>query len=679
MGKSSTMGKRMSRLLLLFLAVLLLAPAMADAADRGIAIRQKLAAQSGVSVGAYRALIIGINDYQDDNIPDLETAAGDARAVADLLRTSYGFKDITLLLNRQASASTIQRQLRRLATGSKKADSVLIYYAGHGDLDRITHDGWWIPANARAQDPSTYLDNFIIQKYVKAIPARHVLLVADSCFSGSLFGSARAMPSIIDDKYYGNLYKEKSRWGMTSGNLTPVSDSGSGGHSAFAYQFIKALQQNHKPYVTPREIYQRIAPIISNNSDQMPITKPIRNADDQGGEFIFIRSDGGSSQATSGSGPAATSGPNRTALDMAYWNDVKGSNDANMLQLYLNKYPNGQFADIARLKIKKLGGAKLAMAGRPQKASAPQYALTIRVKPLDARIRILNIKPRYRAGIRLDPGDYHISVSRSGYVTRNEWIRLGRSDLTHEIALEKRTVSAAPAGSTSTVAGIEMVAIPSGSFSMGSNNGADDEKPVHSVHINSFKMSKYEITQSQWESVMGSNPSAYKGANRPVEQVSWDDIQIFLRKLNQKTGQHFRLPTEAEWEYAARAGTTTKYSWGDTASCDKASYDGGKGSSCYYMIGDDYRGTKPVGSFQPNSFGLYDMHGNVWEWVQDCYHVNYNDAPSNGSAWESGDCAKRVLRGGSWDDSPVGMRSANRFGYTTVDRGDLIGFRLVQD
>ncbi len=260
-----------------------------SASSRGIKVRENLEKRSGKSIGVYRALVIGINDYKDPRIPDLKTAVNDAKAVAGLLSSTYGFTEVKLLLDNQADGSSIQKSLRQLVSQSRKNDSVLIYYAGHGDLDKLTGDGWWIPQNATARDPFTYLENSTIQKYVKAIHARHVLLVADSCFSGTLFGEARDLPSVIDDKYYATLFKEKSRWGMTSGNLTPVTDRGAEGHSLFAYQFIKSLKDNQQPYLTPREIYQKIAPIISNNSEQMPITKPIRNADDRGGEFIFIR------------------------------------------------------------------------------------------------------------------------------------------------------------------------------------------------------------------------------------------------------------------------------------------------------------------------------------------------------------------------------------------------------
>jgi len=215
-----------------------------------------------------------------------------------------------------------------------------------------------------------------------------------------------------------------------------------------------------------------------------------------------------------------------------------------------------------------------------------------------------------------------------------------------------------------------MVTIPSGSFMMGSNEGSD-EQPVHRVHVDSFKMGKYELTQPLWQAVMGKNPSRFKGENRPVESVSWDDIQRFIGVLNEATGKHFRLPTEAEWEYAARAGSATKYSWGDSVGHNLANCDG-CGSQW------DNKRTAPVGSFSPNKFGLYDMHGNVWEWVQDRYHDSYNGAPSDGSAWESGNNSYRIVRGGSWHDTPDGLRSRLRMWIPPGHRNGIFGFRLVQ-
>jgi len=257
-------------------------------ADRGISVLQDLSHTSG-KLGAYRALIIGINDYKDEKIPDLQTAVSDAKDVAELLIKRYGFQ-VSLLLDQEATKEAIYRALRNLASSTKSDDSVLIYYAGHGDLDRTYNDGWWIPVDAEGGNPITYLDNIQVQKSMRNMNARHVLLISDSCYSGTLFGQSRAIPIAIDSKYYVNLYNEKSRWGMTSGNKTPVSDVGSGGHSVFAYQLLKELGKNEKPYISVQELCTRIAPIVSNNSEQTPLCRPIRDTGDQGGEFVFVAS-----------------------------------------------------------------------------------------------------------------------------------------------------------------------------------------------------------------------------------------------------------------------------------------------------------------------------------------------------------------------------------------------------
>ena len=276
-------------LIFLLISFFLLSELPVEAA-RGMLVVSDLSHKSG-KLGAYWALIIGINDYKDPKIPDLETAVKDARAMAELLCERYGFQ-VKLLLDRKATKEAIYQALRNLASSTKSDDSVLIYYAGHGDLDRTYDDGWWIPVDAKGGNPLTYLDNGQVQKALRSMKARHVLLISDSCYSGTLFGQARAMPPIIDDKYYLNLYNEKSRWGMTSGNKTPVSDRGTDGHSIFAYQLLKELSKNDKPYFSTQELYTRIAPIISNNSEQTPLCRPIRNTGDQGGEFVFIASSG---------------------------------------------------------------------------------------------------------------------------------------------------------------------------------------------------------------------------------------------------------------------------------------------------------------------------------------------------------------------------------------------------
>lgn len=230
--------------------------------------------------------------------------------------------------------------------------------------------------------------------------------------------------------------------------------------------------------------------------------------------------------------------------------------------------------------------------------------------------------------------------------------------------------------------GLEMMLIPGKTFIMGSPSNEpernDDEGPQHKVTVPSFYLGKYQVTQALWEAIMGTNPSNFKGANRPVEQVSWNEAVGFCQKLSEKIGKDYRLPSEAEWEYACRAGTTTPFYFGQTITPEIANYNGtstyGNGPK-----GEDRQQTTEVGSFPPNAFGLYDMHGNVWEWCQDHWHENFSGAPTNGSAWiEGGDNSRRVFRGGSWLNNPGLCRSASRSSFNpALLRDYLVGFRVA--
>jgi len=219
--------------------------------------------------------------------------------------------------------------------------------------------------------------------------------------------------------------------------------------------------------------------------------------------------------------------------------------------------------------------------------------------------------------------------------------------------------------------GMKFTLIPAGEFYMGSEE-YDEEKPVHKVKINNpFYLCTYPVTQREWEAVMDDNPSRFKGDDLPVEWFSWSDVQEFIRKLNEMEGtDKYRLPSEAEWEYACRAGTTTRYSFGDDESK--------LGDYGWYVDNSDNK-THPVGQKEHNPWGLYDMHGNVWEWVQDEWHVSYDGAPTDGSAWEVGDGAIRVARGGGWSCNTRGCRSAVRNLNDPRYRGGDLGFRLLQE
>jgi formylglycine-generating enzyme required for sulfatase activity len=229
---------------------------------------------------------------------------------------------------------------------------------------------------------------------------------------------------------------------------------------------------------------------------------------------------------------------------------------------------------------------------------------------------------------------------------------------------------------------LEMVQIPGGSFMMGSleseKGRTQDESPQHQVNVPGFSMGKFVVTQEQYQQIMGKNPSYFtqKGAKRPVEEVSWNNAVEFCQKLSQKTGREYRLPSEAEWEYACRAGTTTPFHFGETITTELANY---KGTSIYASEpkGKHLQRTTDLGSFPPNAFGLYDMHGNVWEWCQDDWHNNYSNAPKDGSGWTSQSGNTKVLRGGSWGNIPVYCRSAYRTYNALAYHYFNIGFRVV--
>ncbi len=244
---------------------------------------------------------------------------------------------------------------------------------------------------------------------------------------------------------------------------------------------------------------------------------------------------------------------------------------------------------------------------------------------------------------------------------------------------------------------LDMVRIPLGKFLMGASEGEEgaskDEYPQHSVTVAEFWIGKYVVTQAQWRAVtalekvdrdLNEAPSHFKGDNRPVERISWEDAMEFCQRLSRHSQKEYTLPSEAQWEYACRAGTTTPFHCGPTITTDWANYDGhgwtNEGTTYPGSYGSgpkgDYRQeTTPVEKFLPNSFGLYDMHGNVWEWCLDGWHEDYQGAPNDGSVWESSD-KRKILRGGSWSLNPADCRAAYRYRIGSDNRSNIIGFRV---
>ena len=228
----------------------------------------------------------------------------------------------------------------------------------------------------------------------------------------------------------------------------------------------------------------------------------------------------------------------------------------------------------------------------------------------------------------------------------------------------------------------KMVVIPAGTFQMGCVSGRDcyyDERRVHNVTISQpFALSRHEVTFDEYDRFAAAtgrglpDDAGWGRGRRPVVNVSWEDAQAYVSWLSSETGARYRLPSEAEWEYAARAGTETAYSWGNEIGSNRANCDG-----CGSQWDDEM--TAPVGSFGANAWGLHDMHGNVWEWVEDCRHDSYAGAPADGSAWTTGgNCGRRVYRGGSWVNDPRNLRAAYRVGFVAGGRFNALGFRVAR-
>jgi len=576
--------KRMLMVLSVLAAVLMAAPATAD--KRDLVAMPKVPAGSVAIGGEYWALIIGIDKYQ--HAPPLDSAVKDATAVREVLVARYGFsrRHVIELLDQQATGPNIQDALYRLTQEAGPEDSVFIYYAGHGQYDKDGRLGWWVPVEGKPQSPGTFITNAAIRDYIEGMKAKHVYLVADSCFSGTLFGKARAMPP-LNDKFFANLYASKSRWGLTSGGTEPVADSGKGGHSIFAYHLIKLLKENSEPYLVPSYIYGQIAPIIANNAEQTPRSEPLKNTGDEGGQFVFRLAMGTVAPKPSGGGAsAAKSDPAPSAALSQAEQELQALEEQERQADEQNKLAAVQ-QEIERKK-KQIEDKKKAVIEEA------------RVRPYDT------------------PGQTGREIT-------------GRD-------------------------GAPMVLVPAGEFLYGGYN--------QRLSLPAFYMDKYEITTSRYAKFLQetgrtrpeywSQVSQVSAGDRPVIGVDWHDADAYCRQYGK------RLPTEQEWEKAARGTDGRTYPWGNEEPTSRhANFDKPSASGINYYSDR----LQPVGSYEDGKspYGIYDLAGNVWEWTS------------------SDEGSDKVLRGGSWGPNAKYLRSTYRLGNLPSFRNISIGFRCVQD
>ncbi|HEY8608963.1 MAG TPA: formylglycine-generating enzyme family protein [Noviherbaspirillum sp.] len=353
--------------------------------------------------------------------------------------------------------------------------------------------------------------------------------------------------------------------------------------------------------------------------------------------------------------------------ELAFWESIKDSSHAADYEAYLNTYPNGRFAALAKARIARLkaDAAKTtpkaeqpkAEATRPEapKAEAPKVepAPKPEAPPPAARKPEKQEKPRLKA-VEQAPASAGADAPPPAVPPAAA------------AAQELRDCPTCP----------PLVSLPAGAFNMGSSTGDPSERPVHRVSLaRPFAIGKYEVTRGQWAECVSAGACQRAGENgepgEPVRDVSWDDAQQYLKWLSQKTGKSYRLPTEAEWEYAARAGSGSRFWWGDQMRPKMANC-----KDC----GEPWRkeGPAAAGSFAPNAFGLHDTSGSVWEWVADCWHPSHAGAPADARAREAPNCRTRVIRGGSWRDGESYMTSATRFKYDSGVRQSQNGFRVAR-
>ena len=518
-------------------------PALAAKTPPSKPVEQTSTMPVNLDFGAYHALVIGNNAYRA--LPRLETAINDARAVATTLRDHYGF-NTTLVTD--ATRDTILDALDGLRDRLTTTDNLLIYYAGHGHLDREVDRGYWQPIDAKADSTSRWLSNATITDALKAIRAKHIMVVADSCFSGTL---ARSNPRGIKIEphapdFITQMLGKKSRTVLASGGLEPVTDSGGGDHSVFAKALLDALRDN-RGVIDGVQVFARVREQVRLNAHQTPQYSNIRFAGHEvGGDFLFVR--------------------------------------------------------------------KPSMSQREQHTAV-------------------------RVPARQNPAPEPVQPAVGVY----------------------------PKTWKEPFTGMDFVRVPKGCFQMGSNSGGW-EKPWHEVCVDGFWLGKYEVTQGEWRKVMSGNPSRFKKGDRyPVEKISWNDVQGFVRKLNARGSGVFRLPTEAEWEYACRSGGK------------REEYCGGSDARpVAWYVSNSNMSTHPVGTKAANGLGLHDMSGNVWEWVSDWYDRNYYSGSPGRNPQGPSSGSDRVKRGGSWFNTPAGVRSAVRSNWVPDARDSRAGFRLLR-
>ncbi|SLM27490.1 conserved exported hypothetical protein [Desulfamplus magnetovallimortis] len=623
------------------------------------------------------ALVIGNAAYKSSPLANTVNDAVDMEA--NLKKCNFDVIKIT-----NADQKTMDSAIDRFYKNLKKSDTGLFYFSGHGM--QVDGENYLIPIGANIKSESDV-------KY-EAVNAGRIL--------GRMKDAATPLNIMILDACRDNPYKSffrSSSRGLARMNAPKgaivayaaapgsVASDGvdRGRNGVFTKHFLNNMM---KPGWAIEKVLKqtRIAVSEETGGKQIPEERSLLT-----GDFIFLA--GGYSvvespvtttttvtSAATGSLNVKTEPPGATI----FLDDKKqGRAPVTISGLESGNYKikaelDNYIPQEKKLKINNNRKAVISFFLDPLSTKAKIFVNTT---PPDSQVRIMNIVDKFYNGIELDNGRYEIEVSKDGYKMKTQWVEIQNGedlDLYVELEKEEKVVihnTSASVGMNTPdagdiwkepVTGMEFVWVPGGCYMMGSNSGESDEKPVHEVCLDGFWMGKYEVTQGQWQKIMGNNPSSFrKGDDYPVETVSWNDAQQFISKLNSAGAKIFSLPTEAQWEYAARSGGKNQEYSGSNSIDSVAWYGSNSGGS-----------THRVGTKAANGLGIYDMSGNVWEWCQDIYAKDaYSKHVRNNPIYaESG--SNRVFRGGSWINVPAYVRCASRNGDTPDFTDSSLGFRL---
>lgn len=684
--------------------------------------------------GRSHALVIGNSEYR--NWPRLPNAAKNSRLIAQALE-EHGF-DVTLRtdLGYQAMLQAMEDFFTNKGrTGEAR---LLVVFTGHGHT--IDDTGYLVPIDApNGSDGELFPRQAIsLHKYASLMQiasARHVFSIFESALAPTIFEPDDTPPPAA---VTGDTALPLRQFFTVGAAGQPVPDD-----ARFRKLLVLALRgeafeadPNADGYIAGSELAAYLGGRMGALTGGLltPQTGKLDAIDSVQGDFIFLVPEeeeedvnyvldesGGQSQTASASGANRPAADARTrARDRAAWSGARKDGRPQAYEGYLSEYPEGEFVNEARAQLglppvaegsPAAGGERAGGVVHMNQSMAAIYTANVRAAPERGGKRIATI----RSGEE---------VQVTGQTTDGQWFIVqlsdGRSGYVRHTLLDKaRAAIAQGAGAVFSDCPLcpEMVVVARGTFFMGSPNtekGREaDEGPRHNVVIGEdFALGRYEVTVGQFAEFVADsgykptggcsyfkggwkrddtrdwrNPGFRQSDKSPVGCISMEDAQVYVRWLSRKTGQAYYMPSEAEWEYAARAGTTTPATWGASPSgaCDYANvYDRtGRRENrfdwAYHQCDDGFGQTSPVGSFPANAFGLHDMLGNVWEWVADCWNENYAGAPADGKSWHAGDCSRRVLRGGSWNIRPGFIRAANRVGVAEAYRSSSVGFRVARE